>query len=158
MKDGFGSCVNSVYKYNGEYRKDKKHGEGKILYLGKNDKYEGMFNDGIVNGFGKYDWENEESFCGYFLNGKMNGKGTYAWPNGDIYIGSYVDNIREGLGEFKWANGKTYIGPFENGKPHGEGTIANKGKTNTVKFKDGKIQSNKSISLVRNKSASKFSK
>jgi len=82
---------------------------------------EGLYIDNILEGYGKYLFNNGDYYEGYFKNGKMNGKGKYIWKEGEIYEGEYKNGIKEGFGIFKWNNGKVYKGNFVDGKPDEEG-------------------------------------
>ena len=86
---------------------------------------EGLYIDNILEGYGKYLFNNGDYYEGYFKNGKMDGKGKYIWKEGEIYEGEYRNGIKEGYGIFKWNNGKFYKGTFINGKPDKNGQYKN---------------------------------
>ena len=66
--------------YVGEWKDDKKNGQGKYIYgkgNGEGDKYEGEWKDDKKHGKGKYIWSNGDKFVGEFKDDKPNGIGTY---------------------------------------------------------------------------------
>ena len=139
IKEGYGVEKNDEYKYEGEFKKDLKDGNGKVTYYKGRESYEGDFLKGEITGFGYYVFSNKNTYKGEFLNGKMNGKGIYKWANGNIYEGEYVDNIREGIGEYTWKEGKKYTGGFSKGKPHGHGILTIKGVSIECELEYGKL-------------------
>ncbi len=139
LKEGRGKEETSEHIYEGEFKNDKKNGNGKLYYKNLKDTYTGAFIDNNITGNGNYEWSNGEKYTGNFLNGKMNGKGIYKWPDGGKYEGEYINGIKEGHGIFTWVNGKIFEGPFKNGKPNGPGILTNKNKKYRVFFNDGKI-------------------
>ena len=139
LKDGRGKEETSEHIYEGEFKNDKKNGNGKLYYKNLKDTYTGGFIDNNITGNGIYEWSNGEKYNGNFLNGKMHGKGIYKWPDGGKYEGDYINNIKEGHGIFTWANGKSFEGPFKNGKPNGGGILTTKNKKYKIFFNDGKI-------------------
>jgi hypothetical protein len=139
LKEGRGKEETSEHIYEGEFKNDKKNGNGKLYYKNLKDTYTGAFIDNNITGNGNYEWSNGEKYTGHFLNGKMNGKGIYKWPDGGKYEGEYINGIKEGHGIFTWVNGKIFEGPFKNGKPNGAGILTTKNKKYRVYFNDGKI-------------------
>lgn len=136
-KEGKGEEKTNDYIYEGDFSKDLKHGNGKIIY-NKGDSYEGKFTYGEITGKGFYIWKNNHTYFGDFVGGKMHGKGLYKWTDGNQYEGDYVNNVKEGKGEFKWKDGRIYKGEFKNGRPHGKGLITVKGITFDAIFENGK--------------------
>ena len=65
--------------YEGDFKYDKKNGNGKLTYKLLKDTYEGEFKDNNITGVGFYTWVNKDTYNGSFLNGKMHGKGLYKW-------------------------------------------------------------------------------
>ena len=145
MKEGHGKEENNKIVYEGEFHKDLKCGKGILIFKFLEDKYEGEFENNVINGNGFYEWKNGNSFKGNFINGKMNGIGLFKWKDGSKYYGNYKDNIKEGKGKFIWPNGKSFEGIFLNGKPNGKGilTLVDENKkvisTNEVEYIDGKL-------------------
>ena len=45
LEDGFGKEINNMFEYEGEFKKGKKEGKGKIIYKQNGDWYEGDFSN-----------------------------------------------------------------------------------------------------------------
>jgi len=138
MKHGTGAEKTKEYEYIGEFKSNKRHGKGKILYH-NGEHYEGEFFEDKMTGVGSYKWVNQHTYEGDFLDGKMHGEGLYKWPDGTEYRGEYNLNIKEGKGIFKWPNGREYNGEFADGKPHGKGLLYEKGCVYSVEFEKGLV-------------------
>lgn len=140
-KSGIGKEENTDYIYEGEFKSNKKHGNGRQIYKILGDFFSGEFCNDNINGHGLYCFKNGEKYNGTFEEGLMNGFGTYTWPDGSEYSGEYAKNLKHGNGIFKMASGKVFDGPFAFGKPHGNGKLTNsKGITGNVEFINGKLQ------------------
>ena len=146
MKEGFGKEENKKIIYEGEFHKDSKYGKGMCIFKLLQEKYEGEFENNVINGKGFYQWKNGNSFKGNFINGKMNGIGLFLWKDGSKYLGNYKDNIKEGKGKFTWPNGKCFEGNFLNGKPNGKGilTVLDENKnvisSDMVEYDNGRLK------------------
>ena len=140
LRHGTGKDYRKNAKYEGEFKKDKKCGKGKIIFE-SGDIYEGEFNDNKFNGYGHYIWaKNGHEYKGNYLNGKFHGEGLYKWGENEYYNGEYVNGIKEGEGEISYADGKKFFVNFSNGKPNGIGVFQDKdGKRGEVEFINGKI-------------------
>jgi hypothetical protein len=66
-------------KYIGEYRKNKKDGQGTLVY------------------------DNGSKYVGKWRNNKKNGQGTYEFLNGDKYIGSFKHGKFQGMGTYNFS-------------------------------------------------------
>lgn len=56
---------------------------------------------------------NGNVYEGIFDNGRKNGFGRMTYANGDLYIGSWIDNKRDGLGrQIYAATGDIFEGEF----------------------------------------------
>ena len=51
--------------------------------------YTGMFQDGLIHGFGDYHWSGGMHYKGMWQNGLCHGFGTCTWKNGAKYTGDY---------------------------------------------------------------------
>lgn len=153
-REGIGTEDTPEHIYQGEFKNDKKEGNGQLTYKNTKDFYEGEFKDNFVHGFGFYIWANKDTYKGEFINGKMHGRGTYKWPDGGEYVGEYIANVKQGKGKFRWPNGRVYEGPFVEGKPNGVGNLTIESKTVEVEFVDGKINKN----YKKNKSSNNIMK
>ena len=117
---------NNGDKFEGEWKKDKKEGKGKIIYE-KNRKeeiFKGIFINDKIEGEGIFHFKNKEKFIGNFKNktlmngqlikiifeGQFNSKlnpieGRMIYENGDEYKGKLNNNrLREGKGIMKYKN------------------------------------------------------
>ena len=140
LRHGKGKDYRSKIKYEGDFRKDKKCGKGKILFE-SGDTYEGEFNDNKFNGYGHYIWaKNKNEYKGNYLDGKFHGDGFYQWGENEYYNGEYVNGIKEGEGELSFKDGKKFFVNFTNGKPNGIGIFQDQdGNRCEVEFINGKI-------------------
>ena len=110
-------------KYVGEYKDNKKHGQGTYYFLANNefrgDKYIGEYKDGKRHGQGIYYYlannkNKGDIFVGEFKDGDFNGQGTYTWANGSKYVGEYKDDKMHGQGTYTWEDGIKDVGEFRN--------------------------------------------
>ena len=53
-----------------------------------------MYIDDKYEGPGKEYWKDGTKFEGLFKNGLKNGFGKFEWPDGNSYSGDFVDNKR----------------------------------------------------------------
>ncbi|PQB03621.1 hypothetical protein [Aureitalea marina] len=71
--------------------------------------------------YGRYKWDNGDSFTGFFKNGKMH-MGTYKFANGDKYSGMFNSNNQfHGMGRYFYDSGEYYGGNWSNGSYQGRG-------------------------------------
>ena len=87
-------------KYVGEWRDDKKNGQGTYYYLAddefKGDKYVGEFRDNAFNGQGTFTYADGDKYVGEFRDDKEHGQGTYTFANGNKYVGEFKDGVLDG--------------------------------------------------------------
>ena len=83
--------------------------------MGKYMKYEGEFKNGIIEGKGKYTYEDGTIFNGNFINGEKNGEGYIEFPNGKKYYGNWLNDELYGNGCLVDGNEKIDI-VFRHGK------------------------------------------
>lgn len=73
------------------------------------------------NKYGRFQWDNGDSFVGFFKGGNMY-MGTYTFANGDRYSGMFnAQNQFEGMGRFFFSEGAYYGGQWLDGKYSGRG-------------------------------------
>lgn len=78
------------------------------------------------NKYGRFKWDNGDSFTGFFRNGKMY-LGTYSFASGDKYSGMFNNNNQfQGTGRFFFADNAYYGGNWVNGQYQGRGYFHNK--------------------------------
>ena len=123
LRDGSGISELNGYKYNGEWKEDLLHGQGKFIFK-SGDVYEGELKDGKYNGQGKYISKDGDVYEGEWKDGEINGQGKKTYNNKEVYEGAWKDGEQHGLGKYIYRNGKThYEGQWKNGKKHGQGKI-----------------------------------
>ncbi|XP_039223418.1 MORN repeat-containing protein 1 isoform X3 [Crotalus tigris] len=124
-RNGYGRYVypNSFFKYEGQWKRGKKHGRGKLLFK-DGSYYEGEFADGEIVGHGLRYWASTgNTYSGQFLFGELHGHGVFHYGNGGRYEGEFCYGIREGYGSLIGKDGETYQGSFHNNKKHGGGKM-----------------------------------
>jgi hypothetical protein len=125
MANEFGVAVAADRtRYEGQYKDDKKHGYGKMLFLSapfEDDRYEGEYQDDKRNGQGKYFYSSGNHYEGEFRDDKRNGQGKYFFANGDRAEGEWRDGRQSGQGKYFYASGNHYEGEFRDDKRNGHG-------------------------------------
>lgn len=86
------------------------------------DIYDGIFENGIRQGRGKYTYLNGDSFDGVFQNNQETGLGRVTYAKGGFYHGHFLEGKRHGEGTFQYSNGDIYSGMWKSSKRHGSGT------------------------------------
>ncbi|XP_046851572.1 MORN repeat-containing protein 1-like isoform X2 [Xenia sp. Carnegie-2017] len=123
IRNGFGvyNYPNKFFRYEGEWRKGKKHGHGRLVMV-DGSYYEGSFKNGEISGHGYRSWSYSGNvYIGEFKCGEICGIGVMTYGNGEKYEGGWKDNKRHGEGELVEANGDIYKGSFYQHKKHGKG-------------------------------------
>lgn len=93
----------------------KFHGYG-ILYTSDGlSKIEGIWNNGVLSGYGRL-FKSNEYYEGEFLKTLANGEGVYHYNNNSIYQGSFADGIPNGKGKISYEDGSYFEGCFVNGE------------------------------------------
>ena len=136
-------------KYVGEYRDNKRHGQGTYTYA-DGDKYVGEYRDGEANGQGEYTWSDGTRDVGTFKDGALNGYAVRYDADGTILKQGiwkddefqYAQNSSPSppasslpacpsdtsthwhncFGTYTFADGDKYVGKFRNNKFNGQGT------------------------------------
>ena len=118
--------VTSGHRYVGQWRDNRKHGEGTFWYMDGN-VYTGAFANDVKHGFGKLVYRPgtlvEESYEGEFDRGQRHGRGTYRYQpsTGMVYEGSWHRGLRHGKGTLRWPTGQFYRGDFCQERQAGRG-------------------------------------
>jgi hypothetical protein len=107
LKHGRGALITSTTKYIGLFRRGLEHGQGKLYSLNDALIYEGCYENGKYNGYGKQYCNNGERYEGIFVNGDMNGKGVYYYTNGTYFEGIFNCGFKHGKGKL-WARDGTF--------------------------------------------------
>lgn len=116
------------------------NGKGTMNY--ETGTYEGSWENGLRQGYGKYTWSNGDTYEGQWFNDERHGIGTYIWNDGSKYTGNYSHGIRSGYGVYYYTNGTIYEGTWQNNLKHG---IANFYHKNSVNI-GGKYINNEYVS------------
>lgn len=125
--------------YLGEFVNDHPCGRGKLIFKG-GEQYEGDWEDGKANGFGKYK-NKEVKYEGKWKDDKQEGIGTETWTDGTTYTGEFKNGKKTGQGKFKYVDGSSYNGGFLNNQLHGKGKyIWNDGREYNGEWKFNKIE------------------
>lgn len=138
IRDVFGIQVEEEGIYTGEWRNDKRDGDGCIEYTTGNvisgEFYDNNFNDS--NGF--YRFKNGDEYKGAFQNYIFHGTGTFTYKDGRKYVGEWKYGKKHGYGIYYWTDGDIYKGEWLKGKRHGEGIKIKNGVEEKVVFRYGK--------------------
>ena len=129
------------YKYVGEFRDGKLHGQGTQTFSAPHklagDKQVGEFRDGKLHGQGTLTFSAPhklagEKQVGEFRNGKLHGQGTFTFsaPHKDAggkYVGEFRDGKQHGQGTLTFSAphkgaGQQHVGEFRDGRKNGQGT------------------------------------
>lgn len=101
--------------YIGTWSIEKKFKGYGILYK-DNTKYEGIWDNGVLNGFGRYFLPNGDYFEGNFIQGVVEGRGVYHHSDGNVYIGEWLNDYPNGEGKEIFKDGSIFEGIFVKGK------------------------------------------
>ncbi|XP_064446152.1 MORN repeat-containing protein 1 isoform X3 [Mirounga angustirostris] len=122
-RSGYGVYVypNAFFRYEGEWKGGKKHGQGKLLFK-DGSYYEGEFVDGEITGKGCRLWASSgNTYSGQFVLGEPQGHGIMKYKAGGRYEGEFSHGLREGHGHLVDQDGQAYWGSFHENKRHGRG-------------------------------------
>lgn len=90
-----------------------RHGQG--VQAEKGARYEGEWKDDKMHGEGKLTFPSGAHYSGTFADNKFSGSGTYVWPSGERYEGEFADNTMHGSGVYVDSDGVRWRGAFYNG-------------------------------------------
>jgi hypothetical protein len=108
--------------YEGEWKDDQKHGQGKETYANGN-VYKGEWKDDQKHGQGTFTWADGDVCKGEWKDDQKHGHGTLTYANGNVYEGGWKDGQKHGHGTLTYANGNVYKGGWKDGQKHGHGTL-----------------------------------
>ena len=165
---------NEVYK--GSWNFNKKYHAYGVLYTfnlpeNRDSRTEGIFHNGLLNGWGRIIFSDGELIIGNFLFGRLSGKGQFQRSDGSSYEGDFCDGIPHGTGKevnndgtffvgtyiggkkrygkISWKDGGSYEGYFENDLFNGEGIYKWKeGRMYKGMWHDGKMEGKGKITYV----------
>lgn len=110
--------------YRGQISADTARPDGMgIKIFPNNSVFEGHFDDGKINGWGRGITSRGEIYQGPFENDVMQGEGLFQWPDGRLYYGKFDGGKKHGPGIYMWANGQTYVGDFKYDECQGAGKL-----------------------------------
>lgn len=138
IKEGIGVCEEksignkTVRRFEGMYENGMKNGFG--TYKSSDGEYfEGFFKDNTMNGYGLFRKGDGDEYEGFFQNNKKEGKGVFTCKDGSVFKGMYRKDIKNGKGEFIYPNGNVFSGKWVNGKKQGIGKVQ-KANGGSVKY------------------------
>jgi hypothetical protein len=108
--------------YDGEWDRGVRDGFGKQTWP-DGTEFVGEWYRGLAGGHGRLILGDQgDSFVGQFVSGRAHGWGTFVFKHGSsMYRGEFKNDIRHGFGVESWADGSCYEGEFRLGKKHGFG-------------------------------------
>ena len=106
--------------FEGLYQNNMRNGQGKYT-LASGEFYSGNYKDDAPHGYGISKSPAGDLYEGNWKYGKRNGKGRQIFSSGNSYQGEYKSDRFHGFGIYKDTNGITHEGLYFNGKKHGIG-------------------------------------
>ena len=110
------------YKYEGEWKDNKKHGQGTII-SSDGGKYEGEWKDNKKHGKGILTFADGSKHEGEWDLGNKSGQGTMISSDGGKYEGEWKDNKKHGKGTEIFSDGGKYEGEWKYDNKSGQGTM-----------------------------------
>ena len=90
----------TLCRYEGHWDRDKKHGEG-FLVFPDGSTYQGSFKNDIIEGYGLFMWKHKgHKYEGNWRDGRMEGGGEFTHASGAKYKGSFFNNYFDMDGMF----------------------------------------------------------
>ena len=110
-----------TFEWTGSSRNGKANGAG-IATRYKNGKKvsqtEGIYSEGVLDGFAKITSDDGSIIQGAFKNGLLNGKGTMDCSDGTHYEGQFINNSLHGDGVITYPDGSKFDGYIVRDKPY----------------------------------------
>ena len=129
-REGYGELFyTDGSKFEGFFQNDIMNGRGRIVNI-QGDYYEGELKNDKANGVGKYISAERVTYIGYWENDKQHGKGEEIYPDGSRFEGQFINGDKNGKGKFIWQDGSVYEGNFNKNAIHGKGMY---------RWKDGRM-------------------
>ncbi|XP_066417348.1 radial spoke head 10 homolog B-like isoform X3 [Molothrus aeneus] len=128
VREGWGfRRYRSGNTYFGQWKKNLRHGHGKMIWLKDKQEYEGEWQCGLQHGSGMHTWFLKRmemskysllnEYAGNFVKGERHGHGAFLYSDGTMYSGEWAHNKKHGKGIFVSRNGVCFEGEFENDCP-----------------------------------------
>jgi hypothetical protein len=108
-----------------ECRLEYKHNCRAIHNIANGEKYVGEYKDDKRNGQGTYTFNNGNEYVGEWRDDERNGQGTFTFADGEKYVGQWKDGQPNGLGTYTFLTGHKFDGNFKDGQPNGVATFLN---------------------------------
>lgn len=127
-----------ITQYEGFFDQGIRQGYGRAEF-GNGDTYHGNWNSGLFEGNGEFAFADGRMYKGAWSNGLPNDKkAKFSWPNNDLFEGSF-DNGHRKSGRLVFANGSYYEGEFfsPEGSYGGHGKLVTFMVTYDGDFRDG---------------------
>ena len=122
-------------KYIGDIKNKQPNGKGTInLPYGK---YVGEWMNGLLDGFGIFDYFDGSKYIGNYKSGKTNGQGFWSMATGTIFTGEFKDDFMQGNGIISYKSGIQFIGKFRQGMPLQGTLLMLDGSSYVGELKDG---------------------
>jgi hypothetical protein len=139
-----------VSRYEGEFRENVRHGDGKYV-LPNGAVYEGEWREDLMSGRGTFRWPDGSVYIGSWKDGKRNGSGILQASDGFTYDGNWVQNAMEGRGIATYPGGQRYEGMWTQGRREGRGSIhfAN-GAVYEGRFRDDCMEGSGTMKMMAN--------
>ena len=138
IPEGKGRIETKIYTYIGDFHDGNPDGVGRFEYESKS-IYEGEVKKGKKNGKGKLTFENGVSVIGFFQDDQSPVVGRIEWPSGALYEGQIFKYKANGTGRMSYSDRTTFYGPFSDGVANGDGFVEYQGNTVKMNANKGKF-------------------
>lgn len=98
--------------YAGEYKDNKRHGNGVYWWSTSTVLYCGEWCDNVRHGYGRVVYPDGSRYLGHWYHDKKHGQGRYTYADGSSYDGSWANNRKHGQGVYHLSDGSVYAGTF----------------------------------------------
>lgn len=100
--------------------KGELEGNGRLQWR-NGDSYEGNFSAGLFHGQGMLVSSAAGTYRGHFVAGVMEGQGELVYTDGSRYRGQFHNGLFHGTGKLTYPDSSIYTGDFALGRPQGKG-------------------------------------
>ena len=96
---------------------EQYHGYGVLYDINGSTRLEGLWSNGLLNGYGRLFKDKKEYAVGNFKNNLLNGEnGYYYYNDGSVFNGEFVNGVPNGSGRISFKDGSVFEGSFVNGE------------------------------------------